>query len=37
VEITFKSREAIEEIIKMGFQEGFTAAHDNLDELLKQK
>ena len=34
IEITFGSKEDMEKIIEMGFQEGFTAAHDNLDELL---
>jgi uncharacterized protein YndB with AHSA1/START domain len=33
-EITFKSEEDLEKIIEMGFKEGFTAAHGNLDELL---
>lgn len=34
VEITFDSVEALEKIIEMGFNEGFTMAHSNLDELL---
>ncbi|HEX6334401.1 MAG TPA: SRPBCC domain-containing protein [Flavisolibacter sp.] len=34
VEITFDSEADMEKIIEMGFQEGFTAAHGNLDELL---
>jgi uncharacterized protein YndB with AHSA1/START domain len=34
VEITFNSVEDLEKIIEMGFQEGFAAAHNNLDELL---
>ena len=34
VEITFDSEEDMEKIIEMGFEEGFTAAHGNLDELL---
>ena len=34
VEITFASVEDLEKIIKMGFKEGFAAAHNNLDELL---
>jgi uncharacterized protein YndB with AHSA1/START domain len=34
IEISFKSSEDLEKIIAMGFQEGFTAAHTNLDELL---
>ena len=36
IEIDFPSAEAMEQIIKMGFEEGFSAAHDNLDALLKQ-
>ncbi|ATL48878.1 ATPase [Chitinophaga caeni] len=32
--IKFKSKENLEEIIKMGFQEGFTMGMDNLDEYL---
>jgi len=35
VEITFKSEIDMEKIAKMGFIEGFTAAHQNLDHLLK--
>lgn len=34
IEITFSSKEDMEKIIEMGFQEGFTMAHENLDELL---
>lgn len=34
IEISFNSVEEIEKIIEMGFKEGFTAAHGNLDELL---
>ncbi|NEU07753.1 SRPBCC domain-containing protein [Flavihumibacter sp. R14] len=34
VEISFSSKEDLEKIIEMGFKEGFTAAHGNLDELL---
>jgi uncharacterized protein YndB with AHSA1/START domain len=34
VEITFASEADMEKIIEMGFEEGFTAAHANLDELL---
>jgi uncharacterized protein YndB with AHSA1/START domain len=37
VEITFRSKADMEKIIETGFQEGFTAAHDNLDELLAAK
>ncbi|HEY6503696.1 MAG TPA: SRPBCC domain-containing protein [Chitinophagaceae bacterium] len=34
IEIKFATVEDLEKIIEMGFQEGFTAAHGNLDELL---
>lgn len=34
VEITFATEADMEKIIEMGFKEGFTAAHGNLDELL---
>lgn len=34
IEITFSNQEDLEKILEMGFQEGFAAAHDNLDELL---
>jgi len=34
VEITFASEEDLNKIVEMGFKEGFTAAHGNLDELL---
>jgi uncharacterized protein YndB with AHSA1/START domain len=34
VEITFATIEDLEKIVEMGFKEGFTAAHGNLDELL---
>ena len=37
VEITYNSKADMEKIIETGFQEGFTAAHDNLDELLATK
>jgi uncharacterized protein YndB with AHSA1/START domain len=37
VEITFKSEADMEKIIEMGFKEGFTAAHENLDELLEKQ
>ena len=36
VEVTFASVDDLEKIVEMGFQEGFTAAHENLDELLKE-
>ncbi len=34
VEITFAETADLEKIIEMGFQEGFTSAHENLDEIL---
>jgi uncharacterized protein YndB with AHSA1/START domain len=34
MEITFASESDMEKIIEMGFQEGFNAAHENLDEYL---
>jgi uncharacterized protein YndB with AHSA1/START domain len=34
IEITFDSVASLEKIIEMGFQQGFAAAHNNLDELL---
>lgn len=34
VEITFKSEKDMQGIIDTGFEEGFSAAHGNLDELL---
>ena len=37
VEISFKSQADLEKIMELGFKEGFTAAHGNLDELLTQK
>jgi uncharacterized protein YndB with AHSA1/START domain len=37
VEITFSSEADLEKIIEMGFEEGFTAAHNNLDELLEKQ
>lgn len=37
IEISFRSKEDMETIIGTGFQEGFTAAHGNLDELLAAK
>ena len=36
VEITFDSEADMDTIISMGFEEGFTAAHGNLDELLQK-
>ena len=37
IEITFDSDADLEKIVEMGFKEGFTAAHSNLDELLAQQ
>jgi uncharacterized protein YndB with AHSA1/START domain len=37
IEITFASQKDLETIVAMGFQEGFTAAHENLDRLLESK
>jgi uncharacterized protein YndB with AHSA1/START domain len=37
VEITFANEADMEKIIEMGFKEGFTAAHGNLDEVLKKE
>jgi len=37
VEITFKSEADLEKILEMGFKEGFTMAHGNLDELLAKQ
>ena len=34
VELTFASEADLNKILEMGFQEGFAAAHGNLDELL---
>ena len=36
VTITFPDEKAMQTITDMGFQEGFAAAHDNLDELLSK-
>lgn len=36
VTITFASKEDLEKIVSMGFKEGFSAAHENLDKLLKK-
>ncbi len=35
--ITFATEKDMETIIEMGFKEGFTAAHGNLDELLAKE
>ncbi|RYY85574.1 MAG: SRPBCC domain-containing protein [Chitinophagaceae bacterium] len=37
VDITFASTEDLKKIVEMGFKEGFTMAHGNLDELLRQR
>jgi len=34
VEMTFSSEAAMQKILEMGFEAGFTMAHDNLDEYL---
>jgi hypothetical protein len=34
VELTFENEEDLKKIIEMGFEQGFTMAHSNLDELL---
>jgi uncharacterized protein YndB with AHSA1/START domain len=34
IDIRYDSVESMEKIIEMGFQEGFSMAHDNLDEML---
>ena len=36
VEVTFASEADMQKIVEMGFEVGFTAAHGNLDELLKK-
>jgi uncharacterized protein YndB with AHSA1/START domain len=36
VEVSFDSAADLEKIVAMGFQQGFTMAHGNLDELLAQ-
>lgn len=36
VDVGFNSPEDLEKIVQLGFQEGFTMAHGNLDELLAQ-
>lgn len=37
VQIDFERREDLDKIMEMGFQEGFAAAHDNLDQLLADR
>lgn len=37
IQVTFASQEDMEKIVSMGFKEGFSMAHNNLDELLKTK
>jgi uncharacterized protein YndB with AHSA1/START domain len=37
IEITFASQNDLEQIVAMGFQEGFNAAHENLDRILESK
>ena len=36
VTITFDTLESLETIVSMGFQEGFTMAHGNLDDLIEK-
>jgi len=36
IQVTFTAVADLEKIIELGFSEGFTAAHGNLDELLKK-
>ena len=37
VVVSFNSEADLEKIVEMGFQEGFAAAHGNLDELLEKQ
>jgi uncharacterized protein YndB with AHSA1/START domain len=37
IDITFDKKSEVEEILKMGFKEGFTMGLENLDELLHSK
>jgi PhnB protein len=37
IEVSFENVEDLEKIIEMGFREGFTMAHGNLDKLLENK
>lgn len=37
INITFPTEKDLETIMEMGFQEGFTAAHENLDQYLAAK
>ena len=36
VELTFNSKADMDKIIEMGFKDGFSSAHTNLDELLEK-
>ena len=36
IDVHFDSEETMEKIVQMGFKEGFSMAHENLDELLKK-
>ena len=36
IELTFDKEEDLDKMVEMGFNEGFTMAHGNLDELLAQ-
>ena len=35
VELSFENEEQLNQLVKMGFEQGFAMAHDNLDEVLK--
>lgn len=37
IEISFETADDLHKILEMGFEQGFTAAHGNLDELLARK
>jgi len=37
IDIAYNSKEEMEKMVEMGFKEGFSMAHENLDELLAAK
>jgi len=37
IDVTYNSKEEMEKMVEMGFKEGFSMAHENLDELLAAK
>jgi uncharacterized protein YndB with AHSA1/START domain len=37
IEVSFETAADLEKIVEMGFKEGFTAAHGNLDEVLQRE